>query len=226
MIALNTGESVVVGTLSPSLQSNQFMTQFYGSPACVSLIDQLSRHGLLSAPGDPTTLEDRYFVCVGSYNDFNKTTSKNAPAVWGNYLPGEPDNSSFPSWFPAASKLNAPYSGNSSGINGSHGTLSYYVDVNPETALGSACVSFFNATTQYGWSTPSAYITGLNCVAENENNGAPIFMSVKNQECQSNAQVGCATNPWVFLHGSPGQITLQTCSYTSGNSLICSFSIN
>lgn len=226
MAAINTGESVIVGSLSPSLDGNngQFMAQFYGNSGCITLLDQLSRNGLVSAPNDPSTLSGKYFVCTGSLNS-KGITSDNS---WS-FLPGNGAGegaASFPGWFLAAQFLNAANSQNSSGINGSHGTLSYYEGVDPQVALGQACISFFNATTAYGRNTPSSYITSLDCVAEGESSGVPVFMSVKNSQCQSNSQLGCTNNPWAFLFGAPGQFALQTCSYTSGDALICSFTIN
>ena len=92
--ALTSGESVVVGSLAPSLSGDQFMAQFYGGASCISLLDQLSRTGALTAPSDPSTLSGKYFVCMGSY----KTSDLVLPG-W-DYLPAASFNASFPDWYP------------------------------------------------------------------------------------------------------------------------------
>ncbi|MCL4401027.1 MAG: hypothetical protein M1348_03280 [Candidatus Parvarchaeota archaeon] len=225
MVALSTGESVITGTLSPSLTDHEFLAQFYGSPACIGLLNELSRTSILSSPNDPSSLNDRYFVCVGDYKDFSASNNPNPPAVWGNYLPQSPGQPALPDWI-SGSSLSGGWSG-LAGINGSQGTLSYAVDANNVSALlASACVAFFNATSSEGWGSPSAYVNSLNCAPLNENNGQLIYMSVNDQTCASTSQ-GCDYNPWLFLHGSPGSIALQTCSYVSGSSdLVCRFNIN
>ncbi len=214
--ALTSGESVVVGSLAPSLNSNQFMAQFYGSTSCISMLDQLSRTGALTAPSNPATLSNGYFICMGSY----KTNDLVSPG-WS-YLPAASFNSSFPNWFSAAAYLNARSSINSSGINGSHGTLSFFENVLPSQALASSCKSFLNATTTIGKSEPSAYISALDCVPIPTKSGTPIFLSVNTGSCTN----GCINNPVAFLHGSPGSISLQSCTYTGGSSLICQFDIS
>ncbi len=239
MVALTTGESVVVGATAPSLDGNsgQFMAQFYGSQSCISSLNQLSRTGILSAPNDPATLQNKYFVCIGAVNTKNilsdtvnayQSSSGVVKLPYNSWLayPFYNDAGAFPLWFPAAYYLNAINSANTSGINGSHGTLSYFVNQDPQTALGDSCAAFFNATTQYGFGSPGAYVTTLNCAVEGESNGIPVFMSVQTQQCKTSSQYGCSANPWAFLFGDPGQIGVQTCSYISGAALICSFSIN
>lgn len=213
--ALTSGESVVVGSIAPSLESTQFLGQFYGSTSCISLLDQLSRTGKLSAPNNPATLSNRYFICIGSYNSKDVTSSS-----WS-YLPAASYNASFPSWFVASQELNSKSSINSSGINGSQGTLSFFVNVPPDQALGSSCSSFLNASTTYGYSEPSAYISALDCVPIPQKGNTSVFISVKYPGCAN----GCASNPVAFLHGSPGAISLQSCTYSNGNSLICQFDI-
>lgn len=228
MVALTTGESVVTGTLSPSLTDHEFMGQFYGSSACISLLDELSRTGVLSSPNDPSSLNNRYFVCIGAYKDFDTANSPNPPAVWGDYLPSSSGQPAFPQWSGFNSGPNSIIdTGGFAGINGSHGTLSYAVDsTNVSASLASACIALFNATSSEGWGSPSAYITALDCAPLNENNGKPIYLSVQDSTCQGTVK-GCDFNPWLFLHGSPGTIGLQTCSYVSGSpDLVCQFNIN
>ncbi len=215
--ALTTGESVVVGSLAPSLTGSQFMAQFYGGTSCISLLDQLSRTGVLTTPADPATLSDSYFVCFGSYK-----TNDLIYSTW-NDLPTSSFNASFPDWFPAANYLNSRSSLNSSGINGSQGTLSFFFNLNtlPSYALASSCESFLNATTTIGKSEPSAYISSINCVPIPTEGNTSIFISVKSGSCTN----GCTSNPLAFLHGSPGAISLQSCTYTGGDSLLCQFDI-
>lgn len=214
-VALTSGESVVVGSLAPSLSGDQFMAQFYGSSSCISLLDQLSRTGELTAPSDPTTLSGSYFICIGSY-----TTSNLVDSGWSD-LPSSSNSASFPDWFGAATYLNSGSSSNTSGINGSQGTLSFFVNLPPSLSLGSSCTSFLNATTSFGRNEPSGYISALDCAQIPEKNGIPIFLSVKDTNCGSN----CNDNPMAFLHGSPGVISLQECSYSGGNALVCQFDI-
>jgi hypothetical protein len=214
MVAQKTGESVVVGSLSPTLSENQFMSQFYGSAKCIFLLDQLSRVGILSAPNDPAQLNGTYFVCLGTYNASAQFGSGES-ASWPN-LPNSFGQAAFPEFF------TSPATGN--GINGTEGTLDYFANTNP-SVLGSACVNFLNASTQYGYDTPSAYISSLDCVSLGTDNGKPLFLSVNYANC-ANTYNSCASSPWVFLHGSPGAITLQTCNYASGaESLICSITV-
>ncbi len=212
LAALTTGESVIVGGLSPVLQSNQFLAQFYGSTSCIDFLDQLARVGVLLTPTDPSSLNGTYFICIGSYN--SQGISSNSYSGWLS-LPSQADNASFPNWFPAAGDLNSADSTNTSGTTGSEGTLSYFRNTfSPEATLSGSCNSFFNATTTVGADAPAQYITALNCVTLGEKNNEPIYMSA-----YANYQ------PIAFLHGNPGTLDLQTCTYAGGNVLICQFDI-
>ena len=213
------GTSNVEGSLSPSLTRGEFMSQFYGSPSCISLLDELSRNAALQQPNDPATLSGNYFICFGSY-------SNPAPGDFWNFLPVYPSNASFPSWFPASPYLNSRNNLNSSGINGSKGTLSFFRGIeNVSGALGQSCVSFLNATIpKYGWGIPSAYIHSMKCVIMSSATGSPsTFMSVTPAQCTGSSTGYC---PVVFLHGSPSHITLQTCTYSNGGPLNCQFTIS
>ncbi len=226
MTALTTGTSVLLPGLSPVLGSGDFMGQFYGSPACISLLDQLSRAGKLVSPNNPATMAGQFFMCVGSYGDFS--TPSAGKDDWSN-LPAVSDNASFPNWFPAYQELNSKNSPNSSGLNGSLGTLSFFEDIgNASAALSSLCVSFFNASVvingvNYGYGIPSAYINSLSCTPYS-NNGKPIFISVTPfGGCGS----GCSNNPFGLLHGNNVGFNLQTCSYVPNSpALTCQESVS
>lgn len=221
--ALQTGNSIVLPPDSPNLPKYTFLSQFYGSNSCISDLNQLSRQALLVSPSNPSSLSNMYFVCIGTFSLSPITTSQ---AFW-NYVPSGnkegPDNASFPGWFPDLSAYNSPSSTLASGINGSTGTLSYFIQPqNPETALSDSCVSFFNATTsQYGYGQPGAYITTITCAPLTYNNKS-AFISAVPPSCSGS----CGNNPIAFLYGNPGYIKFQECSYNGGNDLQCKFSIN
>jgi len=224
IIAMQTGNSVVLPPVSPDLPKYTFLSQFYGSSSCISDLDELSREALLISPSNPSSLSNTYFVCIGT---FSLSAINQSQAFW-NYLPssssGEgPDNASFPGWFPNVGTYNSKSSTIASGINGSTGTLSYFTQPsNPEITLSHSCVSFFNATTiKFGYGQPGAYITKITCAPLTYNNKS-VFISVVPPSCSGS----CGSNPMAFLYGNPGYIKFQECSYNGGGDLQCRFSIN
>ena len=223
LVAIQTGNSVVLPPISPDLpNSSYFLSQFYGSSSCISDLDELSREAILISPSNPSSLSGTYFVCIGL---FSPSAIVSNQRFW-NDLPsnGEgADNASFPGWFPDLSAYNSKSSTIASGINGSTGTLSYFIQPqNPEAILSGSCVSFFNATTvNYGYGQPGAYITTITCAPLTYNNKS-AFLSAIPPSCSGS----CGNNPIAFLHGNPGYIKFQECSYNGGNDLQCRFSIN
>jgi hypothetical protein len=218
--ALQSGNSVVLPPNSPNLPKDVFLSQFYGDSSCMSYIYQLSREAILISPSNPSTLSNKYFMCIGAYNPSAIVPNQ---AVW-NFLPTTGiDNASFPGWFPSVGNYNSKTSSLASGINGSVGTLSYFIQPsNPQSTLSQSCISFFNATTQnYGYGQPGAYITTITCAPLTYNNKS-AFVSVIPPSCSGT----CGNNPMAFLYGNPGYIKFQECSYGGGNSLQCRFSIN
>ena len=211
--ALTAGFSIVTGPTVPSFSDNQFMAQFYGSPQCISLLDQLSRTAILTTPNNPASLNGYYFVCSGSFNIDAISPSQ---ATWAP-TPEYPDNASFPGWF--SSVLNSKDSKNTSGVNNSVGTMSFFTAINnPSAALGSSCVSFLDAVTQkYGSGVPSAYITSMECAPLPLKNSIPTYISIKDGSCSADP----ASCPLAFLHGNPGSFQLQTCTYSGGSSIVC-----
>ena len=182
-------------------------------------MNELARSAVLQTPNNPSTLSGSYFVCFGSYSDPTKGD------FW-NVLPVYSSTSSFPSWFPASPQLNSRHNSNSSGINGSKGTLSFFQNIeNASGVLGQSCVSFLNATVpNYGWGIPSSYIRSMKCAVMSSATGSPsTFMSVSPNQCTGSSVGYC---PIAFLHGSPGHITLQTCTYSNGGPLNCQFTIS
>ena len=223
MLALQTGNSIVLPPISPDLPTKTFLSQFYGSNSCISYLNQLSREDLLISPSNPESLSGTYFVCIGTFSLKPIISSQN---FW-NYLPSGnkegPNNASFPGWFPDLLGYNSPTSTIASGINGSTGTLSYFtLSQDPETTLSNSCDSFFNATTtEYGYGQPGAYIQTITCAPLTYNNQS-AFISVVPPSCSGS----CGNNPMAFLYGNPGYIKFQECSYNGGNDLQCKFSIN
>lgn len=222
MLALQTGNSVVLPPVSPNLPKYTFLSQFYGSNSCISYLNQLSREDLLISPSNPSSLSGTYFVCIGT---FSLSPIISSQSFW-NYLPSNGEgsnNASFPGWFPDLAAYNSKSSNLASGINGSTGTLSYFIlSQNPEVSLSDSCDSFFNATTiKYGYSQPGAYITTITCAPLTYNNES-AFISVIPPSCSGS----CGNNPMAFLYGNPGYIKFQECSYNGGNDLQCKFSIN
>lgn len=219
MVATKTGNSVVLPPNSPDLPKYTFLAQFYGSNSCISNLNQLSREAILVSPANPSSLSNEYFVCLGTYNP----QAINQTQRYWNFLPKYSDNASFPSWFPDVNSYNSKTSSIASGINGSTGTLSYFIQSsNPQDALSQSCTDFFNATTvKYGYGQPGAYITTMTCVPLTYKNST-VSISVIPPSCSGN----CGNNPFAFLYGNPGYIKLQTCSYSGGNSLQCRFTIN
>ncbi|MGC8533171.1 MAG: hypothetical protein ACP5MV_00885 [Candidatus Parvarchaeum sp.] len=224
LTAMQTGNSVVLPPVSPDLPKYTFLSQFYGSSSCINDLNELSREAILISPSNPSSLSNTYFVCIGT---FSLSPISRNQAFW-NYLPSSsnnegPDNASFPGWFPDLSAYNSPTSTIASGINGSTGTLSYFLQSsNPEVSLSNSCVSFFNADTiRYGYGQPGAYITTLTCAPLTYNNRS-AFINVVPPSCSSS----CGNDPMAFLYGNPGYIKFQECSYNGGNDLQCKFSIN
>ncbi|EFD92710.1 MAG: hypothetical protein BJBARM5_0563 [Candidatus Parvarchaeum acidophilus ARMAN-5] len=218
--AMQTGQSVVLPPDSPNLPEYTFLSQFYGNSACMSDINQLSREAVLVSPSNPSTLSNKYFVCIGTYNPSAIVSSQ---SIWLTVPKTGSDNASFPSWFPNAGNYNSRTSSLASGINGSTGTLSYFTNPqNVQNTLAQSCVSFFNATTKnYGYGQPGAYITTMTCVPLTYNNNT-AFINVIPPSCSG----ACGSNPVAFLYGNPGYIKLQECSYSGGNELQCKFTIN
>ena len=222
LVAIQTGNSIVLPPISPNLPGHTFLSQFYGSSSCISYLNELSREAILISPSNPSSLSGTYFVCIGTFSLKPISLSQR---FW-NYLPSngeESDNASFPGWFPDLAAYNSKSSTIASGINGSTGTLSYFTQPqNPETILSSSCVSFFNATTvNYGYGQPGAYITTLTCDPLTYNNKS-MFISAVPPSCSGS----CGINPIAFLYGNPGYIKFQECNYNGGNDLQCRFSIN
>lgn len=222
--AVQSGNSVVLPPVSPNLPKYTFLGQFFGSNSCIKYVTELSREAILISPSDPSILSNQYFMCIGT---FSLSPIISSQAFW-NYLPsakdGEgPDNASFPGWFPGLSAYNSPSSLIASGVNGSTGTISYFLQPqDPEKALADSCVSFFNATTiSYGYGQPGAYIKSITCVPLSHNNNS-VFVSVVPPLCSGT----CGNNPMAFLYGSPGYIKFQECSYGGGSALQCKFSVN
>jgi hypothetical protein len=228
--ALYSGTSVIVGTLSPVFSGNQFMAQFYGGPACMTLIDELARTSILTEPNDPSTLSGKFFVCAGTFSNFS--SSPNVNEFW-DYLPIPPGNaqSILPSW-----TLDGGYNLTNlivGEVNGSHGSLSFanYTGrpsslAKVETQLSTACESFLNSTvyssssgTEYN--VPSAYISAITCAPLAVQNSQPVFISLRRGNCAANSPE-CSYNPLLFMHGEPASIQIQTCNYLSGApSLTC-----
>jgi hypothetical protein len=222
LVAMQTGNSVVLPPISPDLPKYTFLSQFYGSSSCISDLDQLSREAILISPSNPSSLSGSYFVCIGTFSSSAIIPNQR---FWS-YLPSngeEANNASFPGWFPDLAAYNSKSSIIASGVTGSTGTLSYFTQPqNPETALSSSCVSFFNATTvKYGYGQPGAYITTMTCAPLTYNNKS-AFISTIPPSCSGS----CGINPMAFLYGNPGYIKFQECSYSGGNNLQCRFSIN
>lgn len=220
MTAVQTGNSVVLPPNSPDLPKHTFLAQFYGSSACISYINQLSREAIVVSPANPSVLSNQYFMCIGTYNPSAIISSQ---SIW-NFLPAyADDNASFPGWFPDLSSYNSKTSSVASGINGSTGTLSYFIQpASPQTVLAQSCVNFFNATTiKYGYGQPGAYISTITCVPLTYKNESK-FISVTSPSCSGT----CGNNPMAFLYGNPGYIKLQECSYSGGSALQCRLSIN
>ncbi len=217
--ALNTGESVIVGGLSPVLQSDQFMAQFYGSASCISFLNQLSRVGVLTTPSDPSTLDGTYFICFGTYNSngIGSSTMSSSYSDWSS-LPTQQNNATFPNWLDISKYITGFTASDAAGISGSEGALSYFVNTNPIAALSSSCTAFFNATTPVGTDTPAQYVTNLECVTLGAKNGGQIYLA-------AGAASVPALAPVAFLHGNPATINLQTCTYAGGNFLSCQFDI-
>ena len=222
LVAMQTGNSVVLPPVSPDLPKHTFLSQFYGSSSCISDLDELSSEAILISPSNPSSLSGTYFVCIGT---FSPSAIIKSQAIW-NYLPSNGEganNASFPGWFPDLAAYNSKSSTIASGINGSTGTLSYFTQPqNPQTALSGSCVSFFNATTvSYGYGQPGAYITTMTCAPLTYNNKS-AFISAVPPSCSGS----CGINPIAFLYGNPGYIKFQECNYNGGNDLQCRFSIN
>ncbi len=236
-LALDLGSSVVVGSLAPSFNSNQFMVQFYGTPQCISLLDDLSRDAVLTAPNNPASLEGQYFICSGAYKNFTfqpppRYLLSKQQSLWiatpMSQSTIELEQDALPNWV-ILSTTSMDY--NMWEINGSQGTM-YYENYSTsqdlqavEEQLGEDCVKFLNASVvPYGPGNPAAYITGMTCVPLGTKNGYPIFISLNTQSCSSVAN-GCNYDPIVFFHGSPAKILTQFCSYNKGPSIVCSITI-
>ncbi len=220
LTAVQTGNSVVLPPISPNLPSETFLSQFYGSNSCISYLDELSREAILVSPVNPSSLSNTYFVCIGT---FSLSPIIVTQAFW-DYLPtAGADNASFPGWFPNVLKYNSLKSAIASGINGSTGTLSYFLQSSdPQTALSESCDNFFNATTKkYGYGEPGAYIKSITCAPLTYNNQS-VFISAIPPSCSG----ACGNNPIAFLYGNPGYIKFQECSYNGGSVLQCRFNIN
>ncbi|MCW1293995.1 MAG: hypothetical protein OH316_01935 [Candidatus Parvarchaeota archaeon] len=224
--SLTTGFSVLTGDLLPSFNDESFMAQFYGSSGCISLLNELSRNAVLTAPNNPSSLSGRFFVCSGTYKPFEFVASgSQSSSVW-NYL-SPSANDVLPNWV-LYSKPQLSFLSDIAEVNGSKGTMTFinnslvsnsqnYLSAMEED-LSQSCISFLNATVSpyndYG--VPSAYITAMDCVPLNIEGGQPMFISVKDLFCQTSG-LSCNYNPFLFLHGSPGSITEQRCYYQSGD---------
>ncbi len=216
--AMQTGTSVVVPPSAPDFGSTTFLAQFYGGTACMSMIDQLSRSAILAEPTNPSSLTNKYFICVGT---MNMQPIISYMRQW-NYLPTSSGSASFPYWFSNYGQLNSQSYGLAQGVSGSKDTLSFFTNsANPAQTLAGSCADFFNATTtSYGYGVPSAYITGLSCVPLMYSNSS-LFLSVATSGCSSSN--ACNSNPVAFLYGNPSYVTTQICSSGGGNSLVCQF---
>ena len=223
--AITSGISILTGG-SVSLDNHQFLAQFYGSPRCLSLLNDLSAHGILQNPTNPSSLSGAFFVCTGSYNDFSFYSNNNIVSsswqpvtTWGRAAP--------PSWYVQYPPI--------AGMNGSQGTVTFENTTGSSTGisaivdyLNGSCTNFLNATVdasgtpEYG--DPQAYITSLNCVPI-ENAGSTYFISVETPQCGTDPQM-CSGNPLLFIHGSPGSITQQVCRYYGGPSIICEIAMS
>lgn len=241
-LALTFGTSEVVGTLAPSFNSNQFMVQFYGTPQCISLLDDLSRDAVLSAPNNPATLSGQFFVCSGVYKNFTFKPQNPLIAKSSSLWTAKPlatttqidQASALPNWvqlYNWSVKLGPGWSPTTYEINGSEGTMFYENDSTYqnipqiEADLGRYCVEFLNASVvPYGPENPAAYITSMDCVPLGAKNGYNIFISLDTQNCAS-VQGGCNYDPLIFFHGSPAKIIAQFCSYNGGTSLVCAETI-
>ncbi len=243
-LALSYGSSVVVGALAPSFNSNQFMVQFYGTPQCINLLDSLSRDALLQEPNNPQTLSNQFFICSGSYKNFefydpypDVTSSEWLSLPFPNNSIQSNMITALPLWVIANqynSNINSlgwgtinGFSPNIYEINGSEGTMFYEnYSNNPdlsriESDLGRYCVEFLDADVYpYGLGNPGAYITQMSCIALGSKDNVPVFISIDQPNC-NNFPNGCYYDPMVFFHGSPAQIISQFCNYKSGLSISC-----
>ena len=223
--ALTTHISVLTGDLLPSFKSDSFMVQFYGSSGCVTLLNELSRNAVLTAPNNPSSLSGKFFICSGTYKPFEFSYSGSPQASTWDYVNPSAGND-IPSWMVSSTPA-LPFLSSIAQVNGSKGAMTFinnslvsssqnYLST-MEADLGQACVAFLNATVSpyndYG--VPSAYITNLDCVPLDTENGQPIFISVNSLFCQVNG-LSCNYNPFLTLHGSPGNIIEQRCYYQSG----------
>lgn len=225
--AITSGISILTGG-SVSLDDHQFLVQFYGSPRCLSLLNDLSAHGVLQNPTDPSTLSNTFFVCIGSYNDFSFYTNGGGGPYSSSWQPVTSwGQAAAPFWYVQASPM--------AGINGSQGTVTFDNTTGSSISgsdiinyLNGSCTNFLNATVDVSgtkeYNDPQAYITSLNCVPI-ENAGLTYFISVETPQCGNNPQM-CSGNPLLFIHGSPGTITQQVCRYSGGPSIICEITVS
>ena len=224
--ALTTHLSVLTGDVLPSFKGNSFMGQFYGSSNCINLLDELSRNAVLTSPNNPASLSGKFFICSGTYKPFEFVYSSSSYASTWDYINPSAEND-LPNWM-VSSTPSLPFLTDIAQVNGSRGAMTFINNsllgnnqndlLAIETDLGQACVAFLNATVSpykdYG--IPSDYITNLDCVPLDVESGQPIFISVNSLFCQING-LSCNYNPFLFLHGSPGNILEQRCNYGSGD---------